>query len=67
MMLLTMRLFATPLKPINEIIGFWGQTSAFAWYNSDTDLYFSGTANQVSGAGHNAVGNAIIKIIKSAL
>jgi CubicO group peptidase (beta-lactamase class C family) len=57
----------TPFKPINEIIGFWGQTSAFAWYNSDTDLYFSGTANQVGGAGHNAAGNAIIKIIKSVL
>ena len=54
-------------NPISEIIGFWGQTSAFAWYNPDTDLYFSGTANQVDGSGHTATMNAIIKIIKSAL
>ena len=59
--------FVSPFKPINEIIGFWGQTSAFAWYNSDTDLYFSGTANQVNGAGHRAAMGAIIKIIKSVL
>lgn len=57
----------SPIKPINEILGFWGQTSAFAWYNPDTDLYFSGTANQMYMAGHNAVSNAITKIIKSAL
>jgi len=54
-------------KQINEIIGFWGQTGSFAWYNSDTDLYFSGTTNQVNGSGHSAVGKAIIKIIKSVL
>jgi len=54
-------------KPINEIVGFWGQTSSFAWYNPDTDLYFSGTANQVDGTGHRAVMGAIIKIIKAAL
>jgi len=54
-------------KPINEVVGFWGQTSSFAWYNSDTDLYFSGTANQADGTGHRAVMTAIIKIIKSIL
>ncbi|MCL2857813.1 MAG: beta-lactamase family protein [Oscillospiraceae bacterium] len=54
-------------KPINEILGFWGQTGSFAWYNPDTDLYFSGTTNQVNGSGHRAVMKAIIKIIKSAL
>jgi CubicO group peptidase (beta-lactamase class C family) len=57
----------SPFKPIKELIGFWGQTSAFAWYNSDTDLYFTGTANQVNGVGHMAVGNSIFKIIKSVL
>ena len=57
----------SPTKPINEIIGFWGQTSSFAWYNPDTDLYFCGTANQVDGTGHRAAMNAIIKIIKSVL
>jgi len=54
-------------KPITEILGFWGQTGSFAWYNPDTDLYFSGTTNQVDGSGHRAAMRAIVKIIKSAL
>ena len=54
-------------KPINEIIGFWGQTGSFAWYNPDTELYFTGTTNQGNGSGHNAIGNLILKIIKSFL
>jgi CubicO group peptidase (beta-lactamase class C family) len=54
-------------KPINEIIGFWGQTGSFAWYNPDTNLYFTGTTNQGNGSGHFAIGNAILKIIKSVL
>ena len=58
---------ASLTKPIKEVLGFWGQTSAVAWYNPDTDLYFSGTANQANGSGHIAMTNAIIKIIKSAL
>jgi CubicO group peptidase (beta-lactamase class C family) len=57
----------SPRKPISEVIGFWGQTSSFAWYNPDTDLYFSGTANQLNGAGHSATMSAIIKIIKSVI
>ncbi len=40
-----------PFKPIKEIVGFWGQTGSFAFYNPDTDLYFSGTTNQISGNG----------------
>lgn len=55
----------SPSKPIKEIIGFWGQTGSFAWYNPDTDLYFTGTTNQINGAGHSAVLKAILKIIKS--
>ncbi|OJF93585.1 serine hydrolase [Alkalibacterium sp. 20] len=55
----------SPFKPITEIIGFWGQTGSFAWYNPDTDLYFTGTTNQINGAGHSAVLKAILKIIKS--
>ena len=54
----------SPIKPITEIIGFWGQTGSFAWYNPDTDLYFTGTTNQVNGAGHAAALKAILKIIK---
>ena len=55
------------IKPIREIIGFWGQTGSFAWYNSDTDLYFTGTTNQIDGTGHRAAMSAILKIIKSVL
>jgi D-alanyl-D-alanine carboxypeptidase len=62
----TPRIFSL-FKPIKEIIGFWGQTGSFAFYNSDTDLYFCGTTNQINGAGHRAAGNAILKIIKSGL
>lgn len=57
----------SPFKPIKEILGFWGQTGSFAWYNPDTDLYFSGTTNQINGAGHAAVVKALIKIIKFVL
>lgn len=55
----------SPFKPIGEILGFWGQTGSFAWYNPDTDLYFTGTTNQINGAGHAAALKAILKIIKS--
>ena len=54
----------SPIKPINEILGFWGQSGAFAFYHADSGLYFTGTANQINGLGHNAVYKAILKIIK---
>jgi len=59
--------FVSFAKPINEIIGFWGQTGSFAWYNPDTDLYFTGTTNQIDGSGHRAAMGSIVKIIKSVL
>jgi CubicO group peptidase (beta-lactamase class C family) len=59
--------FISPLKPIKEILGFWGQTGSFAWYNPDTDLYFTGTTNQINGAGHTAAMKAILNIIKAEL
>lgn len=55
----------SPFKPIKEVVGFWGQTGSFAWYNPDTDLYFCGTTNQINGAGHAAATKAMLKIIKS--
>jgi D-alanyl-D-alanine carboxypeptidase len=55
----------SPLKPVKEVLGFWGQTGAFAFYNPETDLYFTGTINQVSGLGHSAAYKAIISIIKA--
>lgn len=58
---------ASPFKPIREIIGFWGQTGSFAFYNPDSDLYFTGTTNQINGAGHRKAAGAMVKIIKSVL
>jgi len=57
----------SPFKPIKEVLGFWGQTGSFAFYHPETDLYFCGTTNQINGEGHRAAGDAIIRIIKSAL
>nr|WP_285874120.1 serine hydrolase domain-containing protein [Halalkalibacter oceani] len=54
----------SPLKPIKEILGFWGQSGAFAFYNPERDTYFTGTINQCSGLGHSAAYKAMIKIIK---
>jgi len=59
--------FVSPFKPIKEVIGFWGQTGSFAFYNPKSDLYICGTTNQINGKGHRAAGSAILKIIKSAL
>jgi D-alanyl-D-alanine carboxypeptidase len=58
---------ASPFKPVKEVIGFWGQTGSFAFYNPQTELFFTGTTNQIDGSGHRAAANAIFKIIKSAL
>ncbi len=57
----------SPIKHPGEILGFWGQTASFAFYNPKSDLYFCGTANQVNGKGHRAATTAMIKTIKSAL
>ncbi len=55
----------SPFKPIKEVLGFWGQTGAFAFHNPESDLYFTGTVNQVSGIGHSAAYKAMINIIKA--
>jgi hypothetical protein len=52
-------------KPINEILGFWGQSGAYAFYHPDSGLYFTGTVNQINGLGHNMAFKAMLKIIKS--
>lgn len=57
----------SPFKPIREVLGFWGQTGSFAWHHPETDLYFTGTTNQIDGSGHAAAGSAIFKIIKNTL
>ncbi len=56
-----------PFKPIREILGFWGQTGSFAWHHPETDLFFTGTTNQIDGSGHAAATNTILKIIKAAM
>jgi D-alanyl-D-alanine carboxypeptidase len=50
--------------PIKNLIGFWGQTGAFAFYDLDTKVYFTGTINQASGFGHGKALMGIIKFIK---
>jgi D-alanyl-D-alanine carboxypeptidase len=57
----------SPFKPINEILGFWGQTGSFAFHHAQTDLYFCGTTNQINGEGHKKAANLMLKIIKSVL
>jgi D-alanyl-D-alanine carboxypeptidase len=57
----------SPFKPIGEILGFWGQTSAFAFYNAKTGLYLTGTDNQMNGKGHQAMGSLIFKAVKAAM
>lgn len=56
----------SPFTRIPEVLGFWGSSGAFAFYCAGPGLYFTGTANQSSGAGHAAVFKAIVRILKSA-
>jgi D-alanyl-D-alanine carboxypeptidase len=56
-----------PIKYPGEILGFWGQTGSFAFYNPKTDLYFCGTTNQINGRGHRKATGLMIRIIKSML
>lgn len=58
---------AAPFKHPGEIIGFWGQTGSFAFYNPKSDLYFCGTTNQINGRGHRAAAGAMLKVIKSVI
>lgn len=55
----------SPLNPIGELLGFWGQSGAFAFHNPQRDLYFTGTVNQLSGFGHGAAVGAMVRIMKA--
>ncbi len=55
----------SPFKHPGDILGFWGQTGSFAFYNPKTDLYFCGTTNQINGKGHRAAANTMLSVIKS--
>ncbi len=58
--------YITGGKSVSNILGFWGQTGSFAFYHQDSGLYFTGTANQINGRGHNAAYKAILKLIRQA-
>jgi D-alanyl-D-alanine carboxypeptidase len=55
----------SPRNPIGELLGFWGQSGAFAFHNPQRDLYFTGTVNQLSGFGHGSAVNAMVRIMKA--
>lgn len=55
----------SPLNPLGELLGFWGQSGAFAFHNPQRDLYFTGTVNQLSGFGHGAAVSAMVRIMKA--
>lgn len=56
-----------PFKYPGEILGFWGQTGTFAFYNPKTDLYFCGATNQVNGKGHRKATRLMIDTVKGML
>ena len=55
----------SPWRPIGELLGFWGQSGAFAFHNPERDLYFTGTVNQLSGFGHGSAVKAMVRIMKA--
>ncbi len=57
----------SPFKYPGEILGFWGQTGTFAFYNPKTDLYFCGATNQINGTGHRKATGLMIKTVKRML
>ncbi|PRY83548.1 serine hydrolase domain-containing protein [Mongoliibacter ruber] len=57
----------SPFKYPGEILGFWGQTGSFAFYNPKADLYFCGATNQINGRGHRKATGLMLKTIKSLL
>jgi len=56
----------TPFRPVGELLGFWGQSGAFAFHNPKNDLYFTGTVNQLSGFGHGAAVKAMLSVMSQA-
>jgi D-alanyl-D-alanine carboxypeptidase len=52
----------SPMRPVGELLGMWGQSGAFAFHNPQRDLYFTGTVNQLSGMGHGAAVRAMLRV-----
>jgi D-alanyl-D-alanine carboxypeptidase len=57
--------FMAPGTALGELLGFWGQSGAFAFHNPERDLFFTGTVNQLSGFGHGAAVSAMVRIMKA--
>ncbi len=57
--------FMSPFKPLGELLGFWGQSGAFAFHTPQRDLFFTGTVNQLSGFGHGAAVSAMVRVMKA--
>ena len=57
--------FVSPLRPIRDVMGCWGQTGAFLFHHPATGLHFAGTVNQSNGWGHASAVRAMLRIIKT--
>lgn len=58
--------FIAPLRPIRDVMGFWGQTGAFVFHHPETGLSCAGTVNQANGRGHAEAVRAILAVIRQA-
>ncbi len=58
--------FLSPLRPIRDVTGFWGQTGAFVFHHPKTRLTCAGTVNQANGMGHSAAIGAMLRVIRAA-
>ncbi len=58
--------FISPLRPIRDVMGFWGQTGAFVFHHKATGVTCAGTVNQASGRGHSAAIWAMLRVIGAA-
>ncbi|MCC6007760.1 MAG: beta-lactamase family protein [Rhodobacteraceae bacterium] len=58
--------FWSPLHPVRDIMGFWGQTGAFVFHHPDSGLTFAGTVNQANGWGHASALRAMLRAIRAA-
>ena len=58
--------FVSPLRPIRDVMGCWGQTGAFVFHHPATGLNLAGTVNQANGWGHSSAVRAMLRIIKAA-
>ena len=58
--------FLSPLRPIRDVTGFWGQTGAFVFHHLETGTTCAGTVNQANGMGHSAAIWAMLRVIRAA-